>query len=97
VLNVATGQSTTLIGLVAILNRLLGTSLEPTFAAPRAGDIRHSLADLTQARQCLGYRPRVGLEEGLRRTIAHCRQELELRAELSSGNEPLPVSSLQSV
>jgi UDP-glucose 4-epimerase len=40
----------------------------------RAGDVRDSLADLTRARHLLGYEPHVGLEEGLRRTIAWYRE-----------------------
>jgi UDP-glucose 4-epimerase len=38
------------------------------------GDVRESLADVTQARKCLGYEPVVGLEEGIRRTIDYYRQ-----------------------
>jgi UDP-glucose 4-epimerase len=73
VLNMAAGRSITLLGMVADLNRLLGTKVEPEFAPPRAGDIRESLADITQARQCLGYEPSVSFEEGLRRSIDYYR------------------------
>jgi UDP-glucose 4-epimerase len=69
----AAGRSITLLGMVADLNRLLGTKVEPEFAPPRAGDIRESLADITQARQCLGYEPSVSFEEGLRRSIDYYR------------------------
>ncbi len=68
--NVATGKQVTLLGLVATINRLLGTSIKPVLDEARPGDVRHSLADLTAARRVLGYLPSVGLEEGLRRTIA---------------------------
>jgi nucleoside-diphosphate-sugar epimerase len=51
----------------------MGSDLEPVYAAPRAGDIRHSLADLSLARADLGYEPSVLLREGLERTIAHFR------------------------
>jgi UDP-glucose 4-epimerase len=73
VLNMAAGRSITLLGMVADLNRLLGTKVEPEFAPPRAGDIRESLADITQARQLLGYEPSVSFEEGLRRSIDYYR------------------------
>jgi UDP-glucose 4-epimerase len=53
------------------LNRLLGTDFEPAHAAPRAGDVRHSQADITRARQDLGYEPTVSFREGLRLTVAH--------------------------
>jgi UDP-glucose 4-epimerase len=69
VFNVATGSQVNLLELLASLNRLLKTSVEPIFAPPRAGDVRESLADITLARQHLGYEPRVRFEEGLRRSI----------------------------
>ena len=69
VFNVATGHQVNLLELLASLNRLLKTSVEPIFAPPRAGDVRESLADITLARQHLNYEPRVRFEEGLRRSI----------------------------
>jgi UDP-glucose 4-epimerase len=73
-LNVANGRSTNLLELIAALNELLGTSVEPTHAPPRVGDVRESLADISEARQRLGYEPQVGFEEGLRRSIDYYRQ-----------------------
>jgi UDP-glucose 4-epimerase len=67
VYNVGTGRSTTLIYLLAALNRLLGTSVTPKHAPPRPGDVRHSRADISAARRDLGYRPRVDLDEGFAR------------------------------
>jgi UDP-glucose 4-epimerase len=69
VFNVATGHQVNLLELLAALNRLLKTSVEPIFAPPRAGDVRESLADITLARQHLNYEPQVRFEEGLRRSI----------------------------
>jgi UDP-glucose 4-epimerase len=66
---VATGGQVNLLELLAALNRLLKTNVEPIFAPPRAGDVRESLADITLARQHLGYESRVRFEEGLRRSI----------------------------
>jgi UDP-glucose 4-epimerase len=57
------------------LSRLIGAKPEPKLAPPRSGDIRESLADITQARQCLGYEPSVGLEEGLAKTVEFYRGE----------------------
>jgi UDP-glucose 4-epimerase len=51
----------------------LGRKIEPIFEPARPGDIRQSLADITLARQLLGYHPRVGIEEGLRRSIEYYR------------------------
>jgi UDP-glucose 4-epimerase len=73
-LNVANGRSTNLLDLVALLNRFLGTNVAAVHEAPRAGDVRESLADITQARVCLGYEPQVGFEEGLQRSIDYYRQ-----------------------
>ncbi|HKD38364.1 MAG TPA: NAD-dependent epimerase/dehydratase family protein, partial [Pirellulales bacterium] len=69
VFNVATGHQVNLLELLSALNRLLKTEVEPIFAPPRAGDVRESLADITLARQHLGYLPHVRFEEGLRRSI----------------------------
>jgi UDP-glucose 4-epimerase len=72
-LNVANGRATNLLELIAALNRLLGLSVEPEFAPPRAGDVLHSLADISLARRLLGYEPLVDFEEGLRRSIDYYR------------------------
>lgn len=73
VYNVATGGSYNLLDLVRHLNTCLGTALDPLFVAGRAGDVRHSQADITRARQELGYEPRVSFPEGLQHTIAAMR------------------------
>jgi UDP-glucose 4-epimerase len=73
VLNVANGKNTELLTLIDILNRLLGTQVRPRHAPPRPGDVRESLADISQARRLLGYEPAVDFEEGLRRSIAYYR------------------------
>jgi nucleoside-diphosphate-sugar epimerase len=70
VMNLACGERISLLDLVAMLNRLLDKSLEPIFAAPRSGDVKHSRADIAKARTLLGYRPVVSFEDGLARTLA---------------------------
>jgi UDP-glucose 4-epimerase len=72
--NVANGRSTSLLELIAVLNELLGTKVEPVHEPARVGDVRESLADITQARSRLKYEPQVGFEEGLRRSIDYYRQ-----------------------
>lgn len=69
VFNVAGGQSVSLRQLVEELNRLLGKNLEPCLEPARAGDIRHSLADIAAIRAALGFEPQVTWQEGLRRTL----------------------------
>ncbi len=73
VLNVANGTQFSLLSLLAAINKLLGTEVQPRFDPPRIGDVRESLADITQARQLLGYEPQVDFEEGLRRSIEYYR------------------------
>ena len=68
--NIACGERVSLNQLVSEVQSLLGTDVEVAYAAPRSGDIKHSLADITLARELLGYEPRVGLRDGLRSTIA---------------------------
>jgi nucleoside-diphosphate-sugar epimerase len=74
--NVACGERVSLLELVARINALFGTALEPVHAAPRAGDVKHSLADISLAARDLGYRPAIGLDEGLARTAAWFRKKL---------------------
>jgi UDP-glucose 4-epimerase len=70
VINIANGERTTLNQLLDTLKRVTGkTEVEAEYRDVRVGDVRHSLADITRARELLGYEPRVGLEEGLRKTI----------------------------
>ena len=73
IINVACGRQYSLLDLVEAINRVLGTSLDPLFKSARAGDVRESLADISLARQLLDYRPVVGFEDGLRRSIEYYR------------------------
>jgi UDP-glucose 4-epimerase len=73
VFNVGSGRSIRLLDLVASLNTILGTNLEPDFQPSRAGDVRDSLASLDRISQVIGYQPLIGFEEGLRRTVQASR------------------------
>jgi UDP-N-acetylglucosamine/UDP-N-acetyl-alpha-D-glucosaminouronate 4-epimerase len=53
------------------IGRILDKPVQRNFAPPRPGDIRDSWADVSAARDILGYTPSVDLEQGLRRTIEH--------------------------
>lgn len=68
VFNVARGQSTSLNQLLMMLGRIAGRRVSPRYAPARAGDIKHSLADISKAEK-IGYRPKHSVEEGLRRTV----------------------------
>ena len=72
--NVGTGGRVTVNELVETLNDHLATDLDPIHDDPRPGDVRHSHADVSKARDLLGYDPEVGFEEGLERTIEYYRQ-----------------------
>jgi nucleoside-diphosphate-sugar epimerase len=69
VINVAGGARTTLNQIIAMLNELTRQSLPTQFGPPRAGDVLHSHADISRARELLGYEPTVDVREGLKRTL----------------------------
>ncbi len=69
VINIAAGKRTSLNDLWQNIREIVGTDIEPRYAAPREGDVRDSLADLTLASDLLGYEPGVDLDAGLGRTI----------------------------
>ncbi len=68
-MNTATGTRITLNDTFNILKELTGFAGSPAYGPERAGDIRDSLADISLARQLLGYEPKVDFREGLRRTV----------------------------
>jgi len=74
VFNIASGESTDLLTLLEVLNRLLDINIKPLHELPRPGDVRESRADIAQARRWLGYEPKIDLEEGLRCSIDYYRQ-----------------------
>ena len=73
VINVATGLRISLNDLLRTLNKIVGTTLQAVYKEERAGDVRDSQADITKAKEILGYTPAIGLEEGLRRTLNWAR------------------------
>jgi nucleoside-diphosphate-sugar epimerase len=74
VFNVACGERTTINDLVDTINDILGTDIDPRYTDPRPGDVRHSTADISTAREQLGYEPAVSFREGLERVVSHLRQ-----------------------
>lgn len=76
VFNVATGERHTLNETYTLLARELGWPGQAEYGPARVGDVRDSLADITAAREAMGYEPRVGFEEGLRRTAAWYRAQV---------------------
>jgi nucleoside-diphosphate-sugar epimerase len=72
VINVACGSRISLNELLRVMNGLVGTNLQPIYKPGRTGDVTDSQADIAKAGALLGYRPLVGLEEGLQRTLDWC-------------------------
>lgn len=73
--NIGAGRQVSLNQLIRILEELVGVKAEVTYEAPKRGDVRHSLADISRAESLIGYRPQVMVEEGLRRTVEAMRRE----------------------
>ena len=70
VFNIGTGKSITLNRLAKLILKIMGkNSFTPVYQPPKQGDIRYSQADISKAIKILGYTPKIGLEEGLRKTI----------------------------
>ncbi len=67
--NIAGGEPFDLLELLAELEAITGVTATPRFTDPRAGDVRHTHADLTAARESLSYEPVVSSTDGLRRTV----------------------------
>ena len=80
VFNIATGHQITLNATVKVLRKLTGYSGEVKYAPDRAGDIKHSYADISRAEKALGYRPLVGFEEGLKKTVEWYRSAFAAKA-----------------
>jgi UDP-glucose 4-epimerase len=72
--NVACGERYTLNRLVAVLNDILGTRIEPVYEDGRPGDVKHSQADVALAAEAIGFRSGTGFEEGLRHTVEFFRK-----------------------
>jgi UDP-glucose 4-epimerase len=70
VFNIGSGKPVTINQLAKLILKLMGREdLKPIHTTPRPGDIRHSVADITKAREAPGFKPRIGLEEGLQSLI----------------------------
>jgi UDP-glucose 4-epimerase len=69
VFNVGQGETHTLLELVAHIERQMGVTLRRAHTAARAGDVRFTQADISEANRCLGYCPEISFEEGLSRTV----------------------------
>ena len=69
VMNIACGERITLNKLASELKKLLNVEIDPIYSEPRPGDIKDSLADVSLAKELIGYEPKVLVDEGLKRTV----------------------------
>lgn len=80
VFNVATGERFSLNQTFAVLAEITNYKGKARYGPPRAGDVKHSLADISAARDAFGYKPLVSFDEGLRRTVEWYRRSSTLAA-----------------
>ena len=73
VFNVGCGSHVSLLEIVAMLEQILGRRLKRRHTPARAGDVPHTLADISKAKRLLGYTPLVEFADGLRRTVDYFR------------------------
>jgi UDP-glucose 4-epimerase len=78
VFNIAAGGQTSLNELLDMLQEITGNTIKPRYDPPRAGDIKHSRADISQAQQRMGFQPRIGFLEGLTHTVAWYRDQIRV-------------------
>jgi nucleoside-diphosphate-sugar epimerase len=69
VFNIACGKAYSVLDIVKYVNKILGKSILPKFGPIRLGDAKHTLADISRAKKLIGFKPEIGFEEGLKKTI----------------------------
>jgi len=76
VVNIACGQAVTVNDIIAMINKCVGKNVKPIYAPVRAGDVKHSLADITLAKKLIGFKPIVPFKQGLEKAITWYRDNL---------------------
>jgi UDP-glucose 4-epimerase len=87
VFNVAAGKNFSLNELYSLLQEITGYAGGASYASPRGGDVRDSLADTAKAQQAMGYKTLVDFREGLRRTVEWYRQEFQAKASAAKDSQ----------
>ena len=78
--NIACGDRTTLNDMVEILEKVSGKSLDVNYGPERPGDVKHSLADISKAKELLGYKPEVMFKEGLEKAYEYYLEQLKSKS-----------------
>ena len=78
VFNIANGKAHTVLEIYEFIKNYFGRDLEPKFEPPRPGDVRHTLGDISRAREILGYVPEVDFQQGMLLTIKWFQESFEL-------------------
>lgn len=74
--NIACGDSVTVNQIIEMINQIVDKDVKPIYTDPRPGDVKHSLADISLAKEIIGYEPKVEFREGLEKAIAWYRTNL---------------------
>jgi len=90
-INLAYGQGNTLVRVAELIGAELGTDPKITLAPSLLGEVTHYVADLTKARELLGYEPRVPVDEGIARAVGWFREHRAAHPEDASA---LPADTL---
>jgi nucleoside-diphosphate-sugar epimerase len=69
VVNVACGDSVTVNEIIKMINDIVGKDVKPEYAPTRAGDVKHSMADISKAEKIINYKPVVSFKDGLKKAI----------------------------
>jgi UDP-glucose 4-epimerase len=91
VFNVATGRPSSLNETFRILKKLTGYDGDAAYGPERAGDVKHSRADISKAEKHLGYKPRVNFEQGLKNTVEWYRTQMNPLAEGLTAGERMAL------
>lgn len=74
IFNVANGKDNTVLELVNLLNKIIGKNIQPKFLPVRIGDVFRTSADISKISKILGFKPKVGFEEGLKITVDYFKK-----------------------
>jgi nucleoside-diphosphate-sugar epimerase len=76
VINIACGEAITVNAIIDMINKTVGKNIKPTYLPSRKGDVKHSLADISQAKKLIGFKPVVSFKDGLKKAIEWYRVNL---------------------